>query len=75
MGLVREPKGVDLIVGPSTLTEHDRQLISEIISNYKRTGKLPSNKPAKKTRHKRRRVSSNKKVKRTFLKSTKKSVK
>jgi hypothetical protein len=42
MGLIKEPKGVDLVVGPSVLTEQDRKLISEIIANYKLTGKLPS---------------------------------
>jgi hypothetical protein len=42
MGLIKEPKGVDLIVGPSILTEQDRQIISEIIATYKRTGKLPA---------------------------------
>lgn len=42
MGHIKEPRGVDLIVGPSTLTEKDRKMISEIIANYKRTGKLPA---------------------------------
>jgi hypothetical protein len=42
MGLIKEPKGVDLVVGPSVLTEQDRKMISEIIANYKLTGKLPS---------------------------------
>ena len=41
MGLIKEPKGVDLLVGPSVLTEKDRKMISEIIANYKLTGKLP----------------------------------
>ena len=41
MGLIKEPKGVDLVVGPSVLTEQDRKMISEIIANYKLTGKLP----------------------------------
>ena len=50
MGFIREPKGIDLIVGPSILTERDRQKISEVISAYKRTGKLPSK--AKKIRRK-----------------------
>jgi len=44
MGLIKEPKGVDLLVGPSVLTEQDRKMISEIIANYKLTGKLPSKK-------------------------------
>lgn len=42
MGLIKEPNGVDLIVGPSVLTDNDRKMISEIIANYKRTGKLPN---------------------------------
>ena len=42
MGLIREPEGVDLIIGPSILTEQDRRMISAIIANYKRTGKLPA---------------------------------
>lgn len=41
MGLIKEPKGVDLLVGPSVLTEQDKKIISEIIANYKLTGKLP----------------------------------
>ncbi len=44
MGLIKEPKGVDLLVGPSVLTEQDKKIISEIITNYKLTGKLPSKK-------------------------------
>ena len=44
MGLIKEPRGVDLVVGPSVVTEQDRKLISEIITNYKLTGKLPSKK-------------------------------
>ena len=42
MGLIKEPKGVDLIVGPSILTDKDKKMISEIIADYKKTGKLPS---------------------------------
>ncbi len=42
MGHIKEPEGVDLIIGPSVLTEQDRKMISEIITNYKRTGKLPT---------------------------------
>jgi len=41
MGLIREPEGIDLIVGPSILTEQDKQMIREVIANYKRTKKLP----------------------------------
>ena len=42
MGYIKEPKGVDLVIGPSVLTDQDRKMISEIIANYKRTGNLPS---------------------------------
>jgi hypothetical protein len=42
MGLIKEPKGVDLVVGPSVLTNKDKQLISAAIAEYKRTGKYPS---------------------------------
>lgn len=41
MGYIKEPKGVDLIIEPSVLTEQDKKTISEIIANYKRTGKMP----------------------------------
>ena len=42
MGIIREPKGIDLIVEPSDLTKKDKKLISKIIANYKKTGKKPS---------------------------------
>lgn len=42
MGFIKEPKGVDLIIGPSVLTEQDKKKISEIIANYKLSGKLPA---------------------------------
>jgi hypothetical protein len=41
MGYIKEPKGVDFIVGPSTLTAKDKKMISDIIAKYKRTGKKP----------------------------------
>ena len=41
MGHIKEPKGVDLIIGPSVLSEQDRKMISDIIAVYKRTGKMP----------------------------------
>ncbi len=41
MGYIKEPKGVDLVIGPSVLSEQDRKMISDIISIYKRTGKMP----------------------------------
>jgi len=54
MGLIKEPKGVDLLVGPSVLTEGDKQFISAVIASYKRTGKLPSKSPALRTGGKKR---------------------
>ena len=53
MGLIREPKGIDLIVGPSVFTDKDKRIISEVIANYKKTGKLPIK--IKKQTHNRRR--------------------
>ena len=44
MGYIKEPKGVDLVIGPSVLTEQDKKMISEIIANYKKTGKMPPKK-------------------------------
>jgi hypothetical protein len=41
MGIVREPKGVDLIVGPSKLTKEDLKIISDTIAAFKKTGKIP----------------------------------
>jgi hypothetical protein len=44
MGIIREPKAVDLTVAPSVWTEEDKNLISEIIANYKKTGRKPAKK-------------------------------
>ena len=41
MGHVSEPKNVDLVVGPSILTEHAKDKIAEAIAQYKKTGKKP----------------------------------
>ncbi len=41
MGLISEPKDIDLVIGPSKLTKEDKQFISQIIADYKRTGKRP----------------------------------
>jgi len=43
---VLDPPGFDLQVPPAPLSAHDRQLISEAIAAYKRTGQLPA-KPQK----------------------------
>jgi hypothetical protein len=42
MGFIREPKGVDLIVKSTPLTESDRKQISSLIAYYKLTGKKPT---------------------------------
>ena len=44
MAIVKEPKGVNLIVDPRPLTEKERREISDIIANYKakRTKNLKS---------------------------------
>ena len=44
MGIIKEPKGVDLVIGPSVLKAQDKKMISEVIAYYKRTGKKPSRK-------------------------------
>jgi hypothetical protein len=41
MGFIKEPKGVDLIVGHSKLTKAGKKEISAIIAEYKKTGKVP----------------------------------
>jgi hypothetical protein len=41
MGHIKVPKGVDLIIGPSVLSEQDRKMIVDIFAIYKRTGKMP----------------------------------
>ena len=43
MGYIKEPKGIDFIIGPSVLSEKDKKMISNIIAEYKRTGKKPQN--------------------------------
>lgn len=42
MGYIKEPEGIDLVVEPSILTEQEKSMISEIIANYKLTGKKPN---------------------------------
>ena len=44
MGHIKEPDGVDLVIGPSEITEKDKELISWVIQFYKRTGKMPTKK-------------------------------
>ncbi len=40
MGYIIEPKGVDLIVGPSVLTADDTRSIRSAIADYRRTGTI-----------------------------------
>jgi hypothetical protein len=54
MGLIKEPKGVDLIIGPSILTNKDKQFISSVIADYKMTGKLPPKSVPHRGRNKRK---------------------
>jgi hypothetical protein len=44
MGHIKAPKGVDLLVSPMPLSAADLAGISLAISEYRRTGKLPSKK-------------------------------
>ncbi len=41
MGYIKEPEGIDLNLSPMPLTQEDKKQISEIIAEYKRTGKVP----------------------------------
>ena len=59
MGIIKEPKGVDLIIGPSKLTDRDKKMISEIIAHYKRTGKKPiKRKVLSETRKKKKKIAA-----------------
>ncbi len=51
MGHIKEPNGVDFFVDPTPLSNEDRQLISDLIAYYKRTGKkMPTAKETSKKR-------------------------
>lgn len=41
MGYIREPKNVDLVVGPSVFTESIRQTVAQAIARYRKTGQKP----------------------------------
>lgn len=56
MGFIKEPKGIDLIVKSVPLTEQERKQISNVIAQYKLSGKKPT---------KSRKLSSAKKKSRT----------
>jgi len=45
MGHIKEPLGVDLNVGPMTLSAEDRQTLSAVIAQYKLTKEVPKSKP------------------------------
>lgn len=45
MGHIKEPLGVDLNVGPMTLSAEDRQTLSAVIARYKLTKEVPKSKP------------------------------
>jgi hypothetical protein len=40
MGYIKEPKGVDFVVEPHVVTEQDRKIMTQIIADYKATGKI-----------------------------------
>ena len=42
MGFIKEPEGIDLVVGPSILTEKDKEIVSGIIANYRMNGHKPN---------------------------------
>ena len=39
MEFIKEPKEIDFVIDSDPLTEKDRQLISDIIADYKLTGR------------------------------------
>lgn len=41
MGYIKEPKNVDLVVGPSILTEDTKKHIAQAIARYHKTGRKP----------------------------------
>lgn len=49
MGHIKEPKGINLVVDPTPLSADDRRMISEIIANYKATGRKIYNAPTTKS--------------------------
>jgi len=40
MGYIKEPKGVDFVVEPHVVTEEDRRIMTQIIADYKASGKI-----------------------------------
>jgi len=40
MGYIREPEGVDFVVDSRPLKRKEKEQISDVISHYKKTGKI-----------------------------------
>ena len=51
MGFIKEPKGVDFVVEPHVVTEEDRKIMTQIIADYKATGKITRAPRAKRKAH------------------------
>ena len=51
MGYIKEPKGVDFVVEPHVMTEEDRRIMTQIIADYKATGKITRAPRAKRKAH------------------------
>ena len=60
MGHIKEPEGVDLNIGPMPLSDEDRQVVSDIIARYKKTGEVP--KSVRKIKARKKKKSANSKV-------------
>ena len=58
MGYIKEPEGIDLNLSPIPLTDEDKKQISEIIAEYKNTGKIPKVQRRKKKTIRRRATSN-----------------
>lgn len=43
MAYIKEPKNVDFVVSTSVLTIEDKNLISDAIALYRKSGKVPEN--------------------------------
>jgi hypothetical protein len=54
MGHIKEPTGVDLFVSPMPLTDDDRQIVSAVISHFKKTGEILLDLPKRKRIYKRK---------------------
>jgi hypothetical protein len=71
MGIIKEPAGIDLNIGPMPLTNEDRQVVSAIIAQYKATGNIPDSKRKPKSTAKRKAgVSAKKEANRGKIKTS-----